>query len=117
MKKFFLFFLPAVFFIASGCSDLTSEKNVTLEILNTSETHWLVVAVGTEQTPDIIATLLPLETKKVVVKGGKCIILQTCVYNQGYLPTYCSAFDGYFCYSKDTQIITDEYGKPTPGQS
>ncbi len=117
MKKLLYFLLLTLLVAASGCSDFNSEKDVTLEIFNSSSTHWLVVAVGTRQAPDIIATLLPLETRKVLVKAGKCILLQTCVYNDGYFPTFCIAFDGHFCYSKDTSIITNNYGKPTPDHS
>ena len=102
--------------LSFGCSDLMGDKDITLKITNADADHWLIIATGTKENPVIEEHLLPLEQKDVVIKNGKCVMFQTCWYNEGVLPAACSAFQDPRCYTRDTTMIIDipEIQPPDP---
>lgn len=107
MKIRLLAFIIIVFALFCGCSDLMGDREITLKITNADPNYWLIIATGTKDSPVIQDHLLPLEQKDIVIKNGKCVLFQTCWYNEGVLPAACSAFYGPKCYTKDTTMTVD----------
>lgn len=107
MKLKLLTFMIICLSFFYGCSDMMGDKTITLKITNADPDYWLIVATGTAQSPVIQEHLLPFEQKDVVIKNGKCVLFQTCWYNEGALPAACSSYYGPKCYTNDTTMTVD----------